>query len=1486
MKIIFLVLLLLCASVSGAFAQSGAMPPSADSAEKVTTFLRTPITSSQVISLASPFKIAVTAGDGKKIKAIVTTTGYTILTIDVISPTTSSPIEEFVCSAVVGDSLTLTARAQGTNPLIANNLTKHNWPVNSTVSWRVTGGMFKWFQWQLDTVWAHGGGTGSVTSVGVSGGTTGLTTSGGPITTAGTITLAGTLAVANGGTGQVTANAALNALLPSQASANGLVLGSNGTNTSWVANGVGTVTSFSSGNLSPLFTTSVSNSTTTPALSFSLSNAAQNAFLAGPTSGTGAPTYRAIAISDLPASIPNSSLANSSITVSAGTGISVSGSPVSLGGTVTITNNGYASPLTTLGDMLYENATPANARLAGNTTATKQFLSQTGNGTISAAPAWATIQASDLPGSFSGFANPTASIGLSAVNGSATTAMRSDAAPSLDVSIAPTWTGLHTFNVTNATTNAVDNIITIDHNSSGTVAANFGEAIAFNLQSSTTANRNAGLEKVYWSTATDASRVATYKLQLANNTALADVLTITGAGNGTFAGTLGASNLSGTNTGDQTITLTSDVTGSGTGSFATTIANLAVTNAKIANSTIDLTAKVTGTLPVVNGGTGLATLTNHSLQVGAGTSTPTQIAVPASGTLLTGVASSDPAFSATPTLGVAGTTTGQLKFANATGSNVITLAAPASPSAYTFTLPTSGGTNAYVLQTDGSGVTSWVAQSGGGSFSLPSNVSQNIAANTAADGLQMYNSNAATNNNQMYSPQLRLTGFGWGTTNSTSHQEDWAIYTVPIQGGTQANSQLTFAARVNSRAWMVPMTLDTIGTLNLITGGSFQINGTSVLSATTLGSGVTASSLTSLGTITTGVWNGTVLTEAYGGTHQSSYTTGDINYASATNTLSKLAIASNTNLLTITGGVPAWEAIPTWNQNTTGTSSAFTGNLTGDVTSIAMATTIASNAVTTSKINNAAVTLAKIANAGANSVLVGSGSAGTGTAYSEVTLGGGLSMSGTVLSRSTSSGANPTATIGTSAVNGSAATFMRSDAAPAFGNLTGNVTSVGMATTIANLAVTNAMIAASTIDLTAKVTGVLPIANGGTGTATAFTLGSAIFAGASGVYTQDNANYFYDVTNHDLLLGTNSTAKEFPRSPLTLYGSTNNYMQATLQNGSGGAAASGDFIIACDTATDTTGYLDIGVNSSGYVQSAYDITRKSGSYIYSQLSSLAIFTATNDSLIFGTGGSRYSNRRMSIDGSGIVTIQGLGAGAVSASSSGVLSSGILSIANGGTNATTANGAFKNLTADSTAKTGYAYTVLAGGGYGWAASGGGSGTVTSVALTVPGVIFTSPVSGSPITTSGTLALALATQSKNTFLAGPTSGSAATPTFRTVGSSDVPHALIWRIFGGGSGAVIVTGVPADSGINVSGVNAGTITSWEIISPLSGSIVVDILNAGASIIGSGNKPTLTSATEAHANANGSWTSTTVSQYEPFTISVSSVTSIQSCILILYYQ
>ena len=94
------------------------------------------------------------------------------------------------------------------------------------------------------TITATGGG-GTVTSVGMSVPSF-LSVSGSPVTTSGTlaVTYSGTaLPIANGGSGQTTANAALNAFLPSQATHAGKHLQTDGTNTSWVAPATGTVTS-------------------------------------------------------------------------------------------------------------------------------------------------------------------------------------------------------------------------------------------------------------------------------------------------------------------------------------------------------------------------------------------------------------------------------------------------------------------------------------------------------------------------------------------------------------------------------------------------------------------------------------------------------------------------------------------------------------------------------------------------------------------------------------------------------------------------------------------------------------------------------------------------------------------------------------------------------------------------------------------------------------------------------------------------------------------------------------------------------------------------------------------------------------------------------------------------------------------------------------------------------------------------------------------
>lgn len=68
------------------------------------------------------------------------------------------------------------------------------------------------------------------------------------------------------------------------------------------------------------------------------------------------------------------------------------------------------------------------------------------------------------------------------------------------------------------------------------------------------------------------------------------------------------------------------------------------------------------------------------------------------------------------------------------------------------------------------------------------------------------------------------------------------------------------------------------------------------------------------------------------------------------------------------------------------------------------------------------------------------------------------------------------------------------------------------------------------------------------------------------------------------------------------------------------------------------------------------------------------------------------------------------------------------------------------------------------------AGGGSGTVTSVAATVPTDILS--VSGSPVTGSGTLAISKVNQNANLVFAGPTTGGAAAPAFRSLVAADLP------------------------------------------------------------------------------------------------------------------
>ena len=164
---------------------------------------------------------------------------------------------------------------------------------------------------------------------------------------------------------------------------------------------------------------------------------------------------------------------------------------------------------------------------------------------------------------------------------------------------------------------------------------------------------------------------------------------------------------------------------------------------------------------------------------------------------------------------------------------------------------------------------------------------------------------------------------------------------------------------------------------NLVTGKVYAINGTSVLSATTLGSGVTSSSLTSVGTIGTGVWNGTVITGQYGGT--------GVANTGKTITLGGNFTTSGAHTTTLTVTAATTVTLPT-----TGTLATLAGAETLTNKTIAAGSNTISGLVNANLSGTAGITNANLAN---SSVTVGSTAIALGA--SSTTLAGLTSVTST-----------------------------------------------------------------------------------------------------------------------------------------------------------------------------------------------------------------------------------------------------------------------------------------------------------------------------------------------------------------------------------------------------------------------------------------------------------------------------------------------------------
>jgi hypothetical protein len=90
--------------------------------------------------------------------------------------------------------------------------------------------------------------------------------------------------------------------------------------------------------------------------------------------------------------------------------------------------------------------------------------------------------------------------------------------------------------------------------------------------------------------------------------------------------------------------------------------------------------------------------------------------------------------------------------------------------------------------------------------------------------------------------------------------------------------------------------------VNIASAKEYRINGTKVLDATSLGSAVVSSSLTSVGTIATGTWSATTIAVNKGGTGQTSYTDGQLLIGNSTgNTLTKASLTAGSGV-SITNG--------------------------------------------------------------------------------------------------------------------------------------------------------------------------------------------------------------------------------------------------------------------------------------------------------------------------------------------------------------------------------------------------------------------------------------------------------------------------------------------------------------------------------------------------------------------------------------------------------
>jgi hypothetical protein len=329
---------------------------------------------------------------------------------------------------------------------------------------------------------------------------------------------------------------------------------------------------------------------------------------------------------------------------------------------------------------------------------------------------------------------------------------------------------------------------------------------------------------------------------------------------------IGGTGLTSTASATDTLTLDLDNTAVTGGSYGSA--------SSVGTFTVDaqgrLTAAASTTIEIA---LGTNTSGNYVATITGGTGVTSSAATTGEGTTHSLSIGQDVATSASVTFAGLTLNSGSMVFEGATANDHETTLAVTDPTAdRTITLPDATGTVALTADK----LSAFAATSSSelaGIISDETGTGALVFANTPT--LVTPNIGAATGTSLVLSGDLTVNGTTTTINSTTITVDDKNIelgsVATPTDAGADGGGLTLKGATDKTFNWIDATDAWTSSeNMNLLTGKSFLIAGTSVLNGTTLGSGVTASSLTSVGTIATGVWNGTAIAIANGGTGSTS----------------------------------------------------------------------------------------------------------------------------------------------------------------------------------------------------------------------------------------------------------------------------------------------------------------------------------------------------------------------------------------------------------------------------------------------------------------------------------------------------------------------------------------------------------------------------------------------------------------------------------------